>query len=248
MNYQVTTITFFRFTGLTNKWWGFGQMGKSKDTFQGIPGLTFCKMLGSGAGNGFSVWPNFGVYGLLACWESERFSDAFFNEHIGFTTLKARSEEVWTLYMKNVKTHGLWDKMQPFQTVHTDPNPGLTCVITRATIHTHQLLHFWKYVPTVSRSMEGKDGLLFAVGIGELPIVQQATFSVWTHMDKMKAYAYQSSYHKEVVHQTRKRGWYKEELFARFAPYRELGTWNGEKVLKGGLSNQIPIGADSEGI
>ena len=241
MNNQVTTITFFRFSGFSNKWWGLGQMGKSKELFLGVPGLTFCKMLGSGAGNGFRVWPNFGVYGLLASWESERCADAFFKNHEGVLELKNRSEEDWTLYMKNVKTHGFWDNIQPFHAVTTDPNPGLTCVITRATIYTHHLLHFWKYVPTVSRSMEGKDGLLFAVGIGELPIIQQATFSVWTHLDKMKAYAYQSKYHKEVVRQTRQRGWYKEELFARFTPYREVGTWNGQELIKGKTSNHIPF-------
>jgi hypothetical protein len=48
----------------------------------------------------------------------------------------------------------------------------------------------------------------------------------------MKAYAYRSRYHSEVVKKTRELGWYKEELFARFLPFDSAGTWHGGNPLK----------------
>lgn len=47
----------------------------------------------------------------------------------------------------------------------------------------------------------------------------------------MMQYAYTSQYHKEVVQKTRELGWYKEELFARFVPYKSEGSWEGENIL-----------------
>jgi hypothetical protein len=43
-------------------------------------------------------------------------------------------------------------------------------------------------------------------------------------------YAYKNKKHLEVVRLTRKLKWYKEELFARFIPYKFLGKWNGKNV------------------
>jgi hypothetical protein len=46
----------------------------------------------------------------------------------------------------------------------------------------------------------------------------------------MLDYAYKNQKHKEVVLLTRKLKWYKEELFARFVPYKFEGVWNGKNV------------------
>jgi hypothetical protein len=73
--------------------------------------------------------------------------------------------------------------------------------------------------------------LIFAKGIGELPIVQQATFSLWRSKQEMTAYAYRDKHHTEVIKKTRELGWYKEELFAQFRPFRSEGTWNNINPL-----------------
>lgn len=90
--------------------------------------------------------------------------------------------------------------------------------------------------PPPAAPIQGREGLLFAIGIGEVPIVQQATFSLWENSRLMQQYAYRSPHHKEVVKRTRELGWYKEELFARFHPYRSEGEWDGDGTpLKGFL-------------
>ena len=144
--------------------------------------------------------------------------------------------EQWTVYMRTVMTHGQWDSVEPFQIREKMDENQVVGVITRATIRTKHLWRFWRFVPPVSHSVAKREGLLFSVGIGELPIIQQATFSLWQNSHLMKAYAYQSRFHKEVVRRTRELGWYKEELFARFHPYASEGSWHGQNPLAAYLS------------
>ena len=224
---QITTITFFHYNNHSSRWWAFRQMGLAGAQLEQVEGLRFSKLLGSGAGNGFSIWPNFSNYGLLGVWENETAARLFFDEHPLFREFRHQCAGWWTTYMQAAKAHGEWDGQQPFPITKTYNEDSLVAVITRATIHTRQLWRFWRFVPSVSRSMDDKAGRIFSIGIGELPLVQQATFSLWENSSAMTAYAYGSREHKEVVRRTRQYGWYKEELFARFHPYKTEGDWNG---------------------
>jgi heme-degrading monooxygenase HmoA len=58
-----------------------------------------------------------------------------------------------------------------------------------------------------------------------------ATFSVWENVEALKNFAYNSPEHQEAIKKTRQIDWYKEEMFARFQPYRSLGKWGGEDLL-----------------
>lgn len=230
-NDQVVTVSFFRYEGWRSCWWAFQEMGRAPGQLKQITGLNFVKMLGSGGGNGFSLRPNFRVYGLLAVWEEESAARQFFQAHSKFREFQKRSEEYWTVFLHTVMAHGVWEGQSPFPITRDFQEEQPVAVLTRATIHPRHLLRFWRFVPRVSRSVENREGLLFSVGVGELPLVQQATFSLWRNSRLMKAYAYQSAFHKEVVRRTRQLGWYKEELFARFQPYASEGSWYGKDPL-----------------
>ncbi len=232
----VSTISFFRFKDPSSKWNAFRQMGLSPGHLKGIAGMTFGKMLGTGAGQGFRMWPNWGVYGVLQSWESEAASREFFSSHPWWQLLSDLSAEHWITHMQAFKSHGSWDGSQPFVEATTHAKDRTVGILTRATIARPHLWHFWSRVARVSRAIqEVPIQPLFSMGVGELPIVQQATFSFWRNTSDMMAYAYQHPYHKEVVMKTRQNGWYSEELFARFHPYQTTGTLYGANPLSGFL-------------
>jgi hypothetical protein len=104
-------------------------------------------------------------------------------------------------------------------------------VLTRASIRPSKAIEFWKNVPPVQSQMKKANGLLFSVGVGEMPVLRQATFSVWESEAAMKEFAYSMQEHKEVIRQTRNRNWYSEEMFTRFRPLSWAGTLNGRAPL-----------------
>lgn len=229
----IVTITFLRFEGLSARWYAFGRMGLSRRLFRHVAGLRFVRMLGSGSRNGFSMMPNFGVYGLLCSWESEQAAQSFFSDNQPFCALRNRSCDSITFYMHTTTAHGQWHGQQPFVPTH-EPRPnGPVAVITRAAIRPRLMWQFWRFVPSVSASMSGFSGNLFAVGVGELPLIEQATFSIWESTDAMKQYAYRGAAHSAVIRRTRELGWYSEELFARFIPYKCAGSWPGFEAVFG---------------
>ncbi|NDG46262.1 MAG: hypothetical protein EBY37_03840 [Flavobacteriia bacterium] len=67
-----------------------------------------------------------------------------------------------------------------------------------------------------SRAIENAKGVLYYKGIGELPFVQQATVSIWENFEAVNTFAYKGKEHAKIVKMTKKRKWYKEDLFSRF--------------------------------
>jgi hypothetical protein len=225
---EITTITFFKFTGF-EAYWGFVQMQRAILKLKKVPGLRFFKYMGSGGKNGFSKTINFNVYTLLCVWESEIAAEEYFRESPQFSKFLQNSDEYWTIYMKAVKARGLWSGVNPFDNV-LPYEGGPIAVITRARIKWKYLFNFWKYVRPVSADLDKQEGLIFAIGIGEYPWFMQATFSVWENYEAVKAYAYQTPLHAEVVKKTHQLGWYAEEMFANFVPYRRTGSWSGVEM------------------
>ncbi len=195
-----------------------------------IPGLKFYKTLGTGAGNGFRPQPDFSTYGFLGVWEKEKDAEHFLKNSELFIKYRKHSDEIFTVFMKNIRVHGSWSGANPFVPEKDIPKGELLAVITRASIARKHLIKFWKKVPAVSAPLKEQKGLILSVGIGEWPLSQMATFSIWENESAMKSYAYQRPEHLEAIKLTRKLNWYTEEMFARFRPYRSEGTW-GRKIL-----------------
>jgi len=228
---QITTLSFCKYTSLRNKFWGLKMMQFAHKGIANTNGLTFYRLLGSGRGKGFNPFPDWSVYCLLQVWESEEAANAFFNSSDLMKQYTYRTDELFTLYMKNISAGGTWVGKTPFKK-GADLDPHLPiAVITRATIKWNWLIRFWKYVPTSQKALEGNEGLIYTKGVGEIPIVQMATFSLWKNFEAVKQFAYNSKQHQEAIRRTRKNDWYREELFARFQPYKSVGTWGGKDLL-----------------
>ncbi len=137
---------------------------------------------------------------------------------------KEKASDFSHILMHNIKAQGTWSGSNPFDKGATYDESKPLAVITRATIKPKLAYKFWKYVPSVSKSMDNYAGLLYSKGIGEWPILMQATFSLWETGDHMMAYAYKNKKHADMVSKTRALGWYSEELFSRFHPFDIKGT------------------------
>ena len=220
---QTTLISFFQYTGIKNKWHAFTRMGRSPILQKKINGLTFFKPLGTGSGNGFSIKPDFSTFGFLAVFKSEELAKEFLGTDVVKEYTKTTVSYSHVL-MRTVKSHGEWSKLKPFESsVEYDKTKPLA-VITRATIKPKLAYQFWKNVPAVSKSMDKYDELIFSKGIGEFPLLMQATFSLWSSAEAMINYAYKNPKHAEMVKKTRELNWYSEELFARFQPFYQEGS------------------------
>ena len=222
---QVTTITFFKYHTLRNKIWAFGMMQFAHVALSEVKGLQDYKLMGSGK-DGFNPFADWSVYVLLQIWENEEEANVFFEESELMKRYLKKATERCSLFLKNIKAKGEWSGKNPFVKSDsiTENNPYIA-VITRATIKLSLLYKFWKYVPTSQKSLENNKGLMFTKGIGEVPFLQMATFSIWKDKESLMQFAYGSKEHAQAIEKTKKLNWYSEELFSRFQPYKSIGTW-----------------------
>ncbi|MBC8111719.1 MAG: hypothetical protein H7Y04_11720 [Verrucomicrobia bacterium] len=230
---SLTTFSLFRFSK-GSRWQALKRMGQHWLTAPLPSGMTFGKMLGSGK-NGFSLIPDFSQYALLATWESVESAEAFYANHPLLLDYAGAAEEVYSLQMIPLMAHGQWQGCNPFQTatkLTEVPADIPVVVLTRATIRLQKLYRFWQHVPQAQQAMQHSNGLLMAFGIGEVPLLQQATLSIWKSGESMKEFAYGSQQmHRRIVEQTRREQWYGEALFARFCPIASQGSYQGRDLL-----------------
>lgn len=219
----LTTITFFKFR--KNRPWAFAQMGLVPSKLKQKEGLRFFKLMGTGGGNGFSLWPDFGTYAFLGVWDNQKSADDFLNDNQIIKTYYQKASLIRTIRMMPVKSHGLWSGQNPFreQKLLTHDSELPVAVITRATLRFSRLLAFWRSVPHASAAIENAQGVKYFKGIGEWPFVQQATLSLWESFETVKQFAYRDKAHASIIKKTRSQHWYSEDLFARFHVLSDSG-------------------------
>jgi len=194
---------------------------------------TFWKLLGSGRNGTFDLQPDWQQWGLLAVWDDREAFDRFYNDSFINSWWNTFTTEKWTIVCEPLQSHGKWDSKEPFGKPDIKVIDGPVAVLTRATIRLNKLKHFWANVDSVANIMADTPGFITSFGIGEAPVYRQATFSIWKSIEDVKAFAYTSKEHAEVIKKTRNENWYSEELFARFKIVDSLGTINGKNPLKG---------------
>lgn len=198
----------------------------------GKPGLAFFKMLGSGSGEGFSLWPDWSTYAHLSVWEDD---EAYHNwlKTATYQEFVSKSDGFMRFELAPYLSKGTWNGKKPFvSAVETEHNSALMAVLTRASIRKRKLISFWRNVPEVSRVISQQNSMLFQKGVGEWPLIEQATFSIWDHDAAMRDFAYSQAEHRKVVQKTRRLNWYKEEQFTRFKVLNWEGHWPDDKFQK----------------
>lgn len=227
---QTVSITFFRFDSPATRFWALWMMGAGKRPISRIPDIGFWKLCGSGKGEGFNPTIAPTVFAILATWPDADTARARTANAPIFGRYRAKAAEDWTVFLSPVTSRGHWSGTTPFQPTGTDL-PGPLAAITRATIRPGILRRFWSRVPNISAIIGADTQVAFKIGIGELPLIQQVTFSIWPSKSAMDAFA-RTGHHAAAIRAVRDEGWFREELYARFAVLSDSGTWNGTSPLK----------------
>lgn len=229
---QTTSISFFRFDTAATKLWAFGQMQFARGPLNRTAGVSFCKLMGSGTGESFDPRPNFGVYAVLLVWPTREAAASGIASNPVLARYRGKSAENFTVTLQAQNAWGMWDGAQPFEVDKgLDSGARPIGVLTRATLNKGVLLDFWRSVPDVSNELKCHSGLMFKLGMGEVPWVQQVTFSIWRGAGDMRTFAYKSGAHSDAIRLARQGNWFKEDLFARFHIIGAEGTWEGRSPL-----------------
>lgn len=206
--------------------------------------ISFWKLLGCGKNGTFDIHPDWRQWGILTVnseWamlnESKGNNKLYYGSFINAWWNFFRCE-TYTILLEPTEGHGTWDGKEVFgKQSRQSEYEGKIAVLTRATIRLNRLKDFWKHVDAVAAQMNNADGFITSLGIGEIPWIKQATFSVWESKAHMKNFAYKMKDHTEVIKKTRQENWYSEDMFVRFKILSSFGTLNGIDPLKINESN-----------
>jgi hypothetical protein len=197
--------------------------------------ISFYKLMGCGKNGSFDKTPDWQQWALLVVYKTNHPATPGYGKLIT-AWYRLFAVELYTLFLDPVEGHGRWDGKEVFGPLprHTAVD-GQIAVLTRATIRLNKLKFFWNHVAPVSAQMKTAEGFLFSAGIGEIPWIKQATFSVWENKEAMMNFAYKNKTHAEVIKKTRQQNWYSEDMFTRFVIVETLGTIKGIDPLKTNL-------------
>jgi hypothetical protein len=202
--------------------------------------ISFFKLMGCGKNGTFDKHPDWQQWGIITVnknsidiSDEKGLTKKLYGSFIA-AWLHFFHCETWMVLLEPIEGHGKWDRKEPFGNLPKQSGyEGPLAILTRATIRLSKLKAFWQNVDGVASQMAGADGFITSIGIGEMPYIKQATFSIWESKEAMKQFAYQMNQHTEVIKKTRKENWYREDMFVRFKPIKTVGTIKGNDPLNG---------------
>ena len=199
-----------------NKFWMFKLMGAY--TFNkkliNYDGLEFIKLLGTGSKDGFSVIPDFSSYMMITKWKNDVIRQKFIEENEIIKEIIIKSNKRIEIKIDPYNHIGSWNRVNPFKN-KSNYKGGKILVLTRARVKFNKLINFIVNTSLAAKSIKSREGAEFYKGVGELPIIEQATISIWKSEQSMKDYAYSDKNHLKIINKARRNKWYSEELFVR---------------------------------
>jgi len=209
-----------------SRFWGFGRFILGQRPLRDVAGLRFSKVLGSGYESGFGLRPSWSRQGLFCIFDDEEHADRFLASSV-VDGYRQRAREFLSTKLRAFSSRGSWAGATLPVTASV-PEAGPIAALTRASIKPGRARAFWQQAPLTQDSLVGAPGCLLSVGVGEAPLLRQATFTVWDSVSAMDAYA-RTGAHLEAIKASLRNGYFSESMFVRFVPVGLQGTWLGKR-------------------
>ncbi|WP_168697996.1 monooxygenase [Gordonia paraffinivorans] len=218
------------------------RMASGRRSLRAAPGLRFAKLLGTGTADTFTLsGADLRHWAALTVWDDEGSALAGADSPVLRRWQDSATEEL-RVVMRPIRSKGRWSKVDPFGASAGPDGPadassnagrpapwsGPVAALTRARLRPTTMASFWRAVPPVAAELGRSPGNRLALGVGELPVGVQGTFSVWDSAQHLTDFAYRSPAHLSAVRRTKPARWYAEELFTRFAVTDISGTYQGK--------------------
>lgn len=204
--------------------WGWWRFVLGRRPFAPLAGLRFSKILGSGFEGGFGLKPSVDRHGLFLVFDGEAGADAMLGSDL-VRAYRDHAHELLTAKLRATSSKGSWDGFRIGISAEP-PAAGAMAALTRASIRPSRVHRFWPLAPGSQTSLEAAAGCRLAVGLGEAPVLRQATFSIWDSVPAMDAYA-RSGAHQKAIQDAYAGNFFSESMFVRFAPLAIAGRWKG---------------------
>ena len=218
--------------------WGLSRYVIGRFALQREPGLRFFKVLGCGHDAGFGLRPSGSHQGLFCLFDDDAAADRFLERSAVSAAYRAHARELFTVKLRAFSSRGSWSgRTMPLSVAA--PEQGPIAALTRASIHPARAWRFWQKAPPAERDLAAAPGCLLAAGLGEAPLLRQATFSLWESVGHMDAYA-RSGAHLEAIKAAHQGGYFSESMFVRFVPYAARGSWKHYAPTAAGVTAPAP--------
>jgi spheroidene monooxygenase len=212
--------------------WAVWRLARGARAFGAVPGLRFARVLGSGRDGGFGLEPGLDCQGVFAAFDSAEAAEGF-AQHSGVAAAyRERALEHFSLTLQVSSCRGSWGGQTMAPAAGPAPS-GPVAALTRAAIKPTRMREFWRHSPPAEADLAAAPGCRLAVGLGEAPLLRQATFSLWDSVPAMDAYARQGA-HQRAIRASWGGSYFSEWMFVRFRPLALRGRWQGRDLDPGG--------------
>jgi hypothetical protein len=207
--------------------WGLSRLVLGARALGEVPGLRFARVLGSGRDGGFGLAPGLDHQGLICFFDNENSARAFAREAPIMRAYRDHARESLLALLRATSCRGSWSGASLTVTAQPQADAPMAA-LTRASIRLRHAARFWRHAPATHDGIARAEGCRLAVGLGEAPLLRQATFSLWDNAQAMDAYA-RSGAHLAAIQGAYQQGWFSESMFVRFAPIEISGDWHGKR-------------------
>jgi spheroidene monooxygenase len=207
--------------------WGWSRVIFGNRVLRNVRGLRFAKAMGSGEDGGFGLWPSATRQSLLAVFDGEPAAADFLAASPTMAAYRAHARECCVAVLRATSSRGCWGGSSIAVTAAPEAaGAAPVAALTRASIRLSRAWKFWRHSPASEHALGQAIGCRLAAGMGEAPLLRQATFSVWDRQADMDAYA-RSGPHLDAIRAAQREGYFSESMFVRFKVLRLEGRFNG---------------------